>query len=95
MSGANYRQHYSMKAERRKVGNCITEIRWIATGQVYKTFTFQLPVFIELSPAFAIVLVRAGVLLQVTKVETPKVAWSSLRFGVFFHGILLALISTI
>ena len=53
------------------------------SGQVYKTFTFRPPVFIGLSPAFAIVLVRAGVLLQVTKVETPNVAWSSLRFRVF------------
>jgi hypothetical protein len=62
--------------------------------EVYKTFTFQLAVFIKLSPDVAIVLVRAGVLLQVTKVETPNVAWSSLHFCVF-HGIILARISTI
>jgi hypothetical protein len=98
MSGANYRQHYSMKAGRRKVGNYITRRqlsiimeetsnrkikllgRLYLAGQVYKTFTFQLPIFIGLSPAFAIVLVRAGVLLQVTKVETPNVTWSSLHF---------------
>jgi hypothetical protein len=64
-------------------------------AQVYKTFTFEPPVFIGLSPVFAIVLVRAGVLLQVTKMETSTVAWSSLHFCVFFHGILLALIPTI
>src|SRR4051812_40150074 len=74
-SGANYRQHYSMKARRRKVAlqgashraqvagrrehgaRCVgRKLRPVACavrpGLVYKTFTFQLPLFIELSPAF-------------------------------------------
>jgi hypothetical protein len=65
------------------------------SGQVYKTFTFRPIVFIGLSPDFAIVLVRAGVLLQVTKVETPKLPGAVSIFCAFLHGFILARISTI
>jgi hypothetical protein len=41
-------------------------------GKVYKTFTFRAIVFIELSPAFATVFLRAGELPQAIEVETPK-----------------------
>jgi hypothetical protein len=33
MPGANYRQHYSMKAQRRKVGNCIAR-RYLNVGSM-------------------------------------------------------------
>jgi hypothetical protein len=50
---------------------------------VYKIFTSRVLLFITISPAFAIVLVRAGVLLQGTKVETPELPGAASIFIAF------------